>query len=264
MRINSLFLKSEMIFWQFGSEIIDQEDHIAIRTPRNPTWRWGNLLLFPHPPIASDLTKWNATFETHFGRGSEHRLFVWDTRDGETGDTLQFTDDGYVLSQQPLLSATALTQPPPSSATSEYRILSNDDEWEAAIRMNINSFAKDDLAYEAYMRAKFDLYREMVSARLGLWIGAFSGAELVASCGIFQGNGLTRYQEVVTAPSHRGLGVASQLVFRAFVLTRELGYPELTLIAVDAGSQAERIYRRLGFGDCETTCALTKLKTLDK
>ena len=48
-------------------------DHLVIRSPRNPTHWWGNLLLFDAPPEPGDGERWDALFEAELP-GLEHRL----------------------------------------------------------------------------------------------------------------------------------------------------------------------------------------------
>jgi GNAT superfamily N-acetyltransferase len=258
MQLRSLFLNSEMIFWQFGSKVSDHGDYLVIQTPRNPTWRWGNLLIFPNPPTSFDFQDWDLKFESHLGRSVKYRLYVWETRTGEAGETALFTENGYTFSRQPLLSATRLIPPNPQAESYIYRVIRSDEDWDTARNLSCRCFANGDQGYELYLSTKFDLYREMVDAGLGFWMGAFNHDVLIASCGIFRNDRVTRYQEVVTDEDHRQQGIASTLVFEAFRHARSLRYPEMTLIAVDFDSQAERIYRKLGFEDCEITCALTK------
>lgn len=255
MKLNSLFLQSEMIFWRHGSEVSDHDDHIVIRTSRNPTWRWGNLLLFPAPPRVTDLARWSEVFESHFDP-TEHRLFVWDSGKGDPGEAERFVEKGYRFTRLPLLSAPNLHLPERHDTRLTTRPLLSEEDWSAAIRQNLEVFGPTDPGYEIYNQRKFALYREMVVEGLGFWMGAWDGDTLAASCGVFHDDHITRYQEVVTSETYRNQGICTWLVFDAFEHSRSLGYPKLTLIAVDAGSQAERIYRRLGFTDCEMTSAL--------
>lgn len=258
MQIRSLFLESEMIFWQFGSIVEDHGDHIVIKTPANPTWRWGNLMLFPHPPQPTDLVRWNELFDHHFDVENEHRLFVWDTIDGDKGAAETFVENGFQFTREPMLGALDLQLPEQHNRQIETHVIRSDQEWESVIQLNVESFAAENLAYQDYVERKFRLYRNMVEAERGFWMGAWLENKLLASCGVFHNGHITRYQEVVTREENRNFGICTKLVFDAFTHGRSLSFPNQTLIAVDLDSQAERIYRRLGFHDLEMTCAVRR------
>ena len=76
--------------------------------------------------------------------------------------------------------------------------------------------------------------------------------------GIFVGNGLARYQEVQTAESHRGRGIASALLVVAGRWARAKSEDVPLVIVADAGTPAGRLYRRMGFALAETLICATK------
>ncbi len=68
--------------------------------PTNPTFWWGNFLLFDEPPGAGDGERWEALFEAEYSARSEvtHRTFAWDRTDGASGDAeREFVERGYEL-----------------------------------------------------------------------------------------------------------------------------------------------------------------------
>ncbi|MDA1264724.1 MAG: GNAT family N-acetyltransferase [Planctomycetota bacterium] len=79
------------------------------------------------------------------------------------------------------------------------------------------------------------------------WWGAFDGDQLVGSAGLYEDASWARFQTVLTRESHRGRGVCSTLIHAMVteVASRRSG-DEVILVA-EAGSQAERIYRSVGF-----------------
>ena len=52
MNIQSLGYRTDLFFPRFDGEVTDRGDYIVIRTPSNPTYHWGNFLLFNQPPVA--------------------------------------------------------------------------------------------------------------------------------------------------------------------------------------------------------------------
>jgi hypothetical protein len=56
MNLRSLGYRTDLIFPAFDGEIIDRGEYLAVRSPQNPTYYWGNFLLFAEPPKEGDLT----------------------------------------------------------------------------------------------------------------------------------------------------------------------------------------------------------------
>ncbi len=50
MNIQSLGYRTDLFFPRFDGEVIDRGDYIVIRTLSNPTYHWGNFLLFSQSP----------------------------------------------------------------------------------------------------------------------------------------------------------------------------------------------------------------------
>ncbi len=46
MEIQSLGYRTDLIFPKFDGQIIDRGNYLVILTPTNPTYYWGNFLLF--------------------------------------------------------------------------------------------------------------------------------------------------------------------------------------------------------------------------
>lgn len=96
------------------------------------------------------------------------------------------------------------------------------------------------------MRQQLSVLREMTDAGLGKRYGAFVEGRLVADLGIYRSGSLGRFNDVSTHRDFRRQGICSTLVHRASKTAFAEGVSRLVLVA-DQGSQAERIYRSLGF-----------------
>jgi hypothetical protein len=68
MNIQSLGFKTEMIFHRFDGIVLDRGDYIVVKTPSNPGFFFGNLLLFPEAPKLGSLERWKATFRKEFNK----------------------------------------------------------------------------------------------------------------------------------------------------------------------------------------------------
>src|SRR3954452_20220779 len=76
-----------------GSSVEDRGDYVVVRTDSNPTFYWGNFLLFPEPPRAGDPERWLARFAAEFPVAGHVAIGV-DGVDGERGDDGAFGTAG--------------------------------------------------------------------------------------------------------------------------------------------------------------------------
>ena len=70
--------RTDLMFARFDGELVERADCIVVRTPSNPTYWWGNFLLFDHAPRAGDAAEWSRRFEEEIARHhpeSRHTTF---------------------------------------------------------------------------------------------------------------------------------------------------------------------------------------------
>lgn len=262
MQIKSVAYRTDLIFPAFEGEIIDHGNYLVIRTPANPTFYWGNFLLFDQPPGEGDYTKWRVAFSKEIGSHPEvsHQSFGWDTTDGEKGVIQPFLDAGYCLEH-----STVLTTRPDDLVTKDssgitIRRLQTEDDWNQSIKNQVicrePNFSED--GYRVFRQGQAKRNRHMVSKGLGAWFGAFSGDRLVGDLGIFHHHGLGRYQSVQTHPDFRRRGIAGALVYSAAVYALQQYSLETLVIVAEAGSPAERLYKSIGFQFAEYQLGISK------
>src|ERR1700733_3452478 len=114
-----------------GSHIEDQGGYLAIRSPLNPSYWWGNFLLLAAPPAAGEPGEWLATFAAEFPAAKHVALGV-DTIEIGTIDVGEFAAAGLRLERSAVLTATVVNEPPHPNFTAAYRELSGDDDWRQA------------------------------------------------------------------------------------------------------------------------------------
>lgn len=256
MQVTSPGILSELIFHRFAGEVIDRGDFVKIYTASNPSYYYGNTLIFPAPPAPEDAGNWIALFETEFAYDAEvkHRTFQWEpTAKADPAAIKSFTDQGFTHDHISVLTATATAtdRKPPAGVT--FRKIESDADWLAATEMQIVSgFPSIPSAdYRIYKEAQFITYRDMADAGLGGWFGAFKGDELVADLGLYFGDDIGRFQSVETAEAHRRQGICSALVHwvSQWAFAK---HPGITLmIHADHGDPPEAIYKSLGFVETE-------------
>lgn len=251
MEIQSLGYCTDLIFPQFDGQILDRGDYLVILTLTNPTFYWGNFLLFPNPPGRSDLHKWKALFTREIGSQlkAEHFAFGWDTVAGELGEIQPFLDEGFNLNQSVVLATAQVKIPPKYNREVVVRPLAEDWEWEQATQNQI-ACRQPEHSLEGFQVFKHDQmqrYRQMSRAGLGHWFGAFLDEKLVAELGIFSAGKLGRFQQVGTHPAYRRQGICGALVYQASRYALEQMKLETLVMVADENYHAAKIYESIGF-----------------
>jgi GNAT superfamily N-acetyltransferase len=234
-----------------GSQVEDRGDYLVIRSPRNPSYWWGNFLLLT-PPAPGSARHWVATFAAEFP-AAEHIALGIDVTEIGAIDVAEYAAVGLRFERSAVLTAQELTEPPRASVDAAYRELSGDSDWRQAAKLRAVVNAGEPGGDPAFIRARIAAERAVTEVRHGCWFGAFIEGELVAQLGIVtDGSGVARYQNVETHPDWRRRGLASTLVWHAGQHGLEaLGASTLVIVA-DPMASAIRVYRTVGFTDAET------------
>lgn len=244
----NLVYDTALIFNRADGEVVDRGEYLRIRTPGNPTFWWGNYLLFGQPPAPGDVARWEAIFEREIVAEqpqSQHRAFGWL---GERGEADAFLEAGYAVSEAVALACTQPILPPHTHAGITVRPIEGDAEWQAATDLQVltRDAAHGEADYRAFKTAQMARYRLLADAGRGHWYGAWIDGRLVGNLGLFAGEGVARYQNVGTHPDFRRLGIAARLVYEAAChMLATFGERTLVIVAEDDGPQ--RIYRSVGF-----------------
>ena len=253
MTVASLGYRTDLMVRRLaGSLIIERPGHLAIRTPDNPGFYWGNFLLYPRQPGPGELAQWVEAFRAEFP-DARHVALGIDTTDGRLDAVGELADHGLTLDISTVLTATALREPPHLNRDAAYRPLSSDDDWVQAIGLR-SAVYDDDPAPEhvKFVRRQLTEARALMATGQARYYGAFLADRLVAQLGVVSdGSGIARYQNVETAAEHRGQGLAGTLVYDAGrAALGRLDIRELVIVA-DPGEAAIRVYQAVGFAATE-------------
>ncbi|WP_420595075.1 GNAT family N-acetyltransferase [Deinococcus sp.] len=263
MNITSLGYRTDLMLLKLsGSQIEEVGDHLVVRTPHNPTFWWGNFLLYSRPPAPGEFEGWQAEFQTAFPNAA-HRTFGIDSTSGEFGSvTSEIEAGGFEFAHNTVMTARPadLKSPRAARLDADYRSLSSDDDWAQALEVRLA--CNDDIeakSYRTYAERKMQEARRLAEQGHGAWFGAFVTGQMKAGMGLYtDGSGAARFQSVETRFSARGQGLASNLVY--FVARH--GFAQMqaqTLVMVaDPHYHAITLYRKLGFTDTETQLALER------
>jgi len=262
MRVSSLGYKTDLIFPAFEGEIIDRGDYLAIRTPANPDFYWGNFLLFANPPRVGDIEQWRGLFSEEFAAQPEtrHEAFGWDSAAGEEGVMQPFIASGFCLKRDVVMTNRAPRAPSRMSEDVEIRALKTESEWQQALDNQVicREPGFEEAGYRAYRQHEMKRYQRMSLAGRGHWYGAFSDSRLVADLGIFHAERAGRFQSVQTHPDFRCRGVGAALVVKsARHALREHDLQFLVIVA-EEGLAPQRLYESIGFKPTEYQVGLER------
>jgi hypothetical protein len=177
---------------------------LVVRSPLNPTFYWGNFLLFAGPPQAGDFERWRDVFSHEIGDppAVKHQAFGWDGTDGEVGMVEPFVRAGWSGRNVTLTTGAPARRGLPKSR-GELDLM---DELEPVIALQVlcRDEGHEEAGYRLFRQDAMRRYGKMEAAGLGHWYAAFLDGQLVADLGVFHdGRGLGRYQAVETHPDYR-------------------------------------------------------------
>ena len=230
----------------------------AVHSPRNPTYWWGNFLLFDDPPALGDGERWEALFSQEFSERPEvtHRTLAWDRVDGEQGAAEhEFVARGYKLEWTSGLIARpeALVEHP--AANSDVQVLALDPDgdeelWAAVLDVqhagSDEEFKGTDYHRNFLLRRQQE-HQEIFRSGRGAWYVALLDGVVAGSLGIVVTDTRARYQAVDTAEQFRRRGIARRLVHEAARDARSKHAIDHFVIAADPDYHAISIYEDLGF-----------------
>jgi ribosomal protein S18 acetylase RimI-like enzyme len=250
-----------------SSTVVERDGYCVVRTPSNPTYYWGNYVLFREPPRAGDRDVWEQVFAREHGsdaeRGSHHVALAWDVVDGELGEAeAELASAGYEIEMSLALVAgpSDLTRHPRAAGDVVVRRLdpapgADAEAWAAVTELQVASRepGHEEEHYRAYNARWLADRRERFVAGDGGWYVAELDGEVIGSCGVVVTDGRGRFQAVDTAESHRRRGVASRLVVEVGRdPVARFGATRLVIVA-DADYHAAGLYESLGFVARERT-----------
>ena len=257
----SLGWRTDLIFARFDGQVSDRGDHWRVLTPSNPTFWWGNFLLFPHAPGPGDLGRWMALFDEEIAAPqpeSRHRAFGIDVRERLVLPP-EFAAAGFTLNEATVLTLarSQLHAPREAPAGIGLRVLELPRDSTAVVdkQVVVDQARHEPVGYRLFAERQMARYAAMQRAGLGHWFGLVATVDgqpvLAASCGLFRdparGDGLGRFQFVSTHPAWRRRGLCTALVHAACRHGFEAMDLRTLVMVADPADVAIGIYESLGF-----------------
>ena len=266
--VRSLVFATDIDVLADDHELIRREGFWAVRSPSNPSFWWGNFLLFDDSPAAGDTRHWEQLFVEQFADlpGVRHRTFGWDRVDGDTGAAdAEFVARGYELNRATglIAGADALRPHPRENRDVEVRALSpepgaDEELWAQVVAIQAADPPRGTGGdyHLRYLRNRQAGYRELFRAGRGAWFVALDGQQVLSTLGIVVTERRARYQQVDTVASHRRGGIASRLIVEAARLSSATHAIDHFVIVADPEYHAIGLYESVGFAPVETVCSL--------
>ena len=269
----SLGWRTDLIFARFDGKVAPRSDHLVIRTPPNPTFWWGNFLLFDHAPRAGDAARWLARFADEIAETQAESRHVTFGVDSETTFELPADFAAAGLTQ---FASTVLTmhrsqlRAPRRALHADFRIaaLRLPEQAAEAVELQVAADAEateSGAAYRLFRQRQMRRFEAMSRADMGEWFAVFARADngsetMVADCGLFRARGesLGRFQHVVTHPSWRRRGLCSALIHAVCRHGFEAMGLQTQVIVADPDDVAIGLYESLGFERGANTWHLEK------
>jgi ribosomal protein S18 acetylase RimI-like enzyme len=246
--------------------VLERRDgYLVIRSPRNPGFYWGNLLVFDDVPTRGDGERWETLFAQELGDDERiaHMVFAWDRGDGAVGAAREeFVARGYELETLVGLVAEAGHVRAHARENRAVRVRALDhapgadaELWDQVVEVQVASrdtkFPED--VYRDFCRARQRELRELFAIGRGGWYVALdpSESEVQGSCGVVVTGPRGRFQAVDTAEAHRRQGICSRLVVEAARRAAEDHGARRLVICADPDYHALGLYESLGFEPAE-------------
>lgn len=260
MIINSLGLKTDLLFNRFAGKVIDRGDYIVVRTDSRPQYFWGNYLIMNHPPDDGDFHKWIDLFESEIG-SREQRGFMaitWDSVTGEQGRLEKFFEAGFSINKSIILTAEKVLQPPKFNPDVEIRSFTTDEDWNSYLDIHFS----DDWGYgneesqNQFLTKERDNLRLMVNRGYGMRFLADYHGVPVGDVGVYWEGDIGRFSNVGTHRHYQRRGVCSTMIYTTSRFMLEQKGIKTLVMEADAEYHAARIYQTVGFNQTELRFSL--------
>jgi GNAT superfamily N-acetyltransferase len=227
-----------------GSTIEEHDDHLVVRTPSNPLFYWGNFVLVTDSDALDDAEHWLTVFERTFPSAAHRAIGMA----ADPPDLESWRSQDLDIEHDDVLATDVCPEPTPLPQGYLVRQIADASQWEQSTGMRIEEFARDSPREAQFERNVTEARIAMTATGSVAWFGAFHGDRLAAELGVVDcGEGVARYQAVVTHADHRRRGLAGHLLGVAARWAADRGARSWVIVA-DDGSEAARLYRSRGFG----------------
>ena len=148
-----------------GSELTDRGEYVVVRTPANPTFWWGNYLLFRTAFAPGDTASRLELFH-HELPDAKHVALGIDSVDGVAGVEDELVAAGLEIERSTVMTASQVKEPTRPNTESAYRSLQSDDDWEQLVELTMAAIWAEFPDYADFTRKKVSAERVLVEAAM--------------------------------------------------------------------------------------------------
>ena len=240
MIIRSLALKTELGLAATRGIITDRGDYVVVKTPDDPGYYYGNLLLLPAPPQVGEVGFWMRRFHDELGP-VKHCTLWWDGISGDAGAEAELLANGFRIDRSVVLTATRVSAPVHAvHVLSPQQVLDTAD-----LAFAIGD--RHDENFREFLERRSAWHSRLVAEDKAKFFGIYDSGDLVASLGIVPMGNVARYQDVQTAEPFRRRGFAAALLAAA---AHEVPSSRYVILATP---ETVNVYTRVGFAIAEQT-----------
>ncbi|SDE70086.1 GNAT family N-acetyltransferase [Limimaricola pyoseonensis] len=249
---STLGFASDALVLSGAARIEPHDDRLVIRTPAEPDFWFGNMVVFRDPPDPeAQIARYHADFPE-----AKHVTLGWDRPDLERGAALDaLAAQGFEIGETDVLALRGELQRLEAPEGIAIRAVEGEADWAQLFDLHLATAREEGMEgpeFRAFLAGRMATRRRQIATGFGIWLAAHDGAGMVAALGIFADDHVARYQEVETAANHRRRGICAALVCAGadWAAARRPG--AVPVILADRHGPAGRIYRRCGFAHEET------------
>ncbi len=231
-----------------STEVSDRGDYLKVLTKACPGYWNGNYIILKKAPKVTDLQYWDGIWQESFCNEPlvEKKIFSWEVTPEEElflGANQRPSDNRFIDIERVYIFKK--DYPPKPLKGLQFNKVSSESGWNQVREIGLEDIAPSDQARIDYWYWRVEQYKETVNHGGGEWWLASMDGTPVGSAGIMSNSVYARFQEVTTVEKWRNIGVASNLVY---YMAKNVPRNNIeTVIVAEADSQAERVYKRLGF-----------------
>lgn len=266
--------RTDLALHRFGAQILELPDCLAVRTPSNPSFYWGNYLMLPQAPADADLPHWLQRFDELIARpqpASRHVAIGINTI--YAGQQLPAWEAaGFEMFVNSVMRLAPGQLCPPARAPRGDVLVRPIDfatEVPAIVELECaDTHGFGEAGYREYRERQFVRYAQMHEQGCAQWFGLWCDGQLAADCGLMrmaaQPGGTVRFQRVATHPAWRRRGLASVLVHSVSAYALNEWQAAETIMIADPDDVAIGIYRSLGYRELELEWGLQRKSPDDR
>ena len=265
MDVSSLALRTDLAVAALDGTVVDRGDHVAVATPDQPDFYWGNYLVIAPPTTPSTATAWLTRAAAARCAGAAHVAVAIDAPDGALAPAVTAALRAGGATVETMIAMTCdqpLAAPVPAGV--ELRRFDRSADWDALFALSI-SIDPDTPAMRRFLTRRIAARARAAARGEVRWWGAFVDGALVASAGVVPLADGARYQDVQTHAAWRRRGVASAVLAAIAQEARSAGDGDerlgggtakiqnslagarLVLVVGEDNAAARAAYQRLGF-----------------